>query len=271
MLAGVQDSLWFSTRSALFQGGDAAWQAVAAYGPALERLVARRYPWVRTHEREDLVHDLLIEVREKVLERHDPARGRFRALLQAVVQRRVVDLVRRRAPPPREEAALAALAAPAPEELVAMDLETSLVEAMSACRDRFTQGAGSDPQVLYALADRIVHGLSSAEIAARDGVSVDRVNRLLRRGREEVFRQLLARELELPADDPRLAGLVEVFREALRRPGDVPALLPRVEAGLREPLEELLARFRAGVAQFAGRRDAGGELQRGIALVLEEA
>ena len=268
----MQDSVWFSTRSALFQGGDAAWQAIAAYARPLERLVARRYPWVRAPEREDLVHDLLIEVREKVVARHDPARGPFRALLQAVVQRRVVDLVRRRAPPPLEEAAAAALVAPAEDELLALDLETSLVEAMAACRDRFTQGAGSDPDVLYALADRIVHGRSSQEIAARDGVSVDRVNRLLRRGRDELFRQLLARELELPADDPALAAPLEVFRDCLRRPGDAEALLPRVrDPALRERARELLERVRAGVAQCARQRDASGELQRGIALALEEA
>lgn len=268
----MPDSLWFSTRSALFQGGDAAWQAVAAYAPALERLVARRYPWVRAQEREDLVHDLLIEVRERLVERHDPRRGPFRALLQSVVQRRVVDQVRRRAPAALDEATAAALAAPPAAELLALDLETSLVEAMAACRDRFTQGAASDPQVLYALADRIVHGLSSAEIATRDGVSVDRVNRLLRRGREELFRQLLARELELDPTDPRLPGLVEAFREALRRPGDAALLAAGLpDPALREPLEELLLRFRAGVAQFATRTDAGGELQRGIALALEEA
>lgn len=264
--------MWFTTRTALFRGGDAGWQAVAAYAQPLERLIGRRYPWVRAQEREDLVHDLLLEVHQTLAARHDPGRGPFRALLQAVVRRRVVDLVRRRAAPPLDDAAAETLAAPAAEELEALDVETSLIEAMAACRDRFTQGADADPDVLYALADRIVHGRSNEEIASDAGVSVDRVNRLLRRGREEVFRQLVARELDLARDDPRLRAAVDVFREALRRPGDGAALAARLpDAALAERVDDLLRRFRAGVAQFAGRREAGGELQRGIALVLEDA
>jgi DNA-directed RNA polymerase specialized sigma24 family protein len=265
------DSIWFTTRSALFQGGDAAWEAVAAYAGPLERLIARRFPWVKAQDRDDLVQDLLLEVREKLVARHEPGRGKFRALLQAVVQRRVVDLVRRRAPAPLPEAAGDALAAPPDEEVEALDLESSLVQAMAACRDRFTQGRDRDPDVLYALADRIVHGLPVAAIAKKAGSSVDRVNRLLRRGRDVLFGELLRDQLDLAAGDPRLEPLLELFRETLRRPGDAAALLEaRVEdAALRERAEDLLRRFRAGVTQFAGRTDAGGELQRGLGLALE--
>ncbi|MCO5167438.1 MAG: hypothetical protein M9894_13915 [Planctomycetes bacterium] len=265
----MRDSLWFTTRSALFRGGDAGWEAVAAYAAPLERLLARRYPWVRAPEREDLVQDLLLEVHQTLAARHDPGRGPFRALLQAVVRRRVVDLVRRRSPAPLEDEER--LVAPPEAELDALDVEASLVEAMAACRDRFTQGDDADPDVLYALADRVVHGRSSDEIAAQDGVSVDRVNRLLRRGRDELFRQLLARELEVTPDDPALRPAVGAFREALRRPTEARALVERQrDPRLRERLDEFLARFRAGVARFAGQRDAGGELQRGIAFVLED-
>lgn len=266
----MQDSIWFTTRSTLFKGGDARWQAVAAYAQPLERLIARRFPWVRPQDREDLVHDLLLEVNETLAVRHDPGRGPFRALLQSVVQRRVVDLVRRRAPPPLADGAAEALAAPPAEELDALDLETSLVEAMSACRDRFTQGKDSDPDVLYALADRVVHGRSNEEIAARNGVSVDRVNRLLRRGRDELYRHLLCDQLGLAPDDGRLKALLDVFREALRRPVDARAALERGlrDPALRERLDDLLRRFRAGAAQLS---DRGGELQRGLALVLEDA
>lgn len=271
----MRDSLWFTTRSALFQGGDAAWQAVAAYAQPLERLLARRYPWLRLPDREDLVHDLLVEVHEKVLARHDPGRGRFRALLQSVVQRRVVDLVRRRAPAPLADGADEALAAPAEAELVALDVEAALLEAVSACRDRFTQGADADPDALYALADRIVHGRSSAEIARKDGVSLDRVNRLLRKARDEVQRALLCRELDLDPRDPSLGALSEAFREALRRPGDAALLLERaaLAPGVRERMEDLLARFRAGVEQWTSRpsSEAAGELLRGLSLVLEGA
>lgn len=269
----MADSLWFTTRSALFQGGDAAWEAVAAYAGPLERLVARRFPWVKAQDRDDLVQDLLLEVREKLVARHEPGRGKFRALLQAVVQRRVVDLVRRKAPPPLPDGAAETLAGPADDEVEALDLESSLVQAMAACRDRFTQGKDKDPDVLYALADRIVHGLPVEAIAKKAGSSVDRVNRLLRRGRDVLFGQLLRDQLDLEPDDPRLPRLLDTFRETLRRPGDAAALLEaRIQdAALRERAEDLLRRFRAGVAQFAGRTDAGGELQRGLALALEEA
>jgi len=267
----VQDSLWFTTRSALFQGGDAAWQAVAAYAAPLDRLVARRWPWVRTADREDLVHDLLVEVHQSIAPRHDAGRGKFRALLQTVVARRVVDLVRRKAPAALDAATEASLVAPARDELEALDVEAALLDAMAACRDRFTQGRDADPDVLYALADRVVHGLAVNEIARKGGVSVDRVNRLLRRGRDEVFCQLLARELELPPDDPRLPSALEVFQRTLRRPGDAAALLEEhvQEPPLRGQLEELLGRFRAGVARFAETAGKGGELGRGLALVLE--
>ena len=161
--------------------------------------------------------------------------------------------------------------APAPAELEALDVEAALLDAMAACRDRFTQGRDADPDVLYALADRIVHGLAVNEIARKGAVSVDRVNRLLRRGRDEVFRQLLARELELPPDDARLPSALEVFQRALRRPGDAAALLEEhvKDPTLRDRLDEWMARFRAGVARFAETAGKGGELGRGLSLVLE--
>lgn len=261
----MQESIWFTTRSALFRGGDAAWEAVAAYEQPLGRLIARRYPWVKPQDREDLVQDLLVEVQGKLVERHDPGRGPFRALLQAVVQRRVVDLVRRRSPAALEERQAADLAAPPVDELEALDLEAHLIEALAACRDRFTQGKERDPDVLYALADKIVHGLSVAEIALKNAVSVDRVNRLLKRGRDEVLRHLAATELGLAQEDPRLPGVVEAFREALRSPRELGPLLERIrDVGLRERTELLLRRFFAGAARFGG----SGELQRGIALAL---
>jgi DNA-directed RNA polymerase specialized sigma24 family protein len=266
----VTQSMWFTTQSALFQGGGRAWEAAAAYIGPLERLLARRYRWLSVEDREDLLQGILIEIKEQLAPRHDRERGKFRALLQTVVKRRVADHLRARKGEALSEEQADSLSAPAEPELVALDVEASLVEALAACRDHFTQGTQSDPAVLYALADRIVHGRSNAEIARREGVSVDRVARLLRRGREVVFRRLLASELDLPVADGRLDVALEVFKVALRDPGQTRARLDAIPPSAeRDRLEDFLARFRAGLTHFAPRLGEGGEFQRGVSLVLE--
>jgi len=265
----VQDSLWFTTRSALFRPGDDAWNEVAAYAEPLGRLLERRYRWLPQADRDDLVQTILIEMKEKLVERHDRTRGRFRALLQAVVKRRIADALRRRRAEPLDEARADSLAAPDDSAVEALDLETGLVEAVAACRDRFTQGKDADPDVLYALADRIVHGLSNVEIARKDGVSVDRVARLLRRGRDAVFAHLLRRETGLDEADRRFKRALELFKEFLRRPAEATRLVADLpEDDLREELTSFLARFSAALPHFEGAAD--DEFQRGLELVLAE-
>jgi DNA-directed RNA polymerase specialized sigma24 family protein len=227
--------------------------------------------WLEEGDREDLAQDVLLEMKQKLVGAHDCSRGRFRALLQAVVKRRVIDHLRKVRPTPLPEAAADSLAAPAEEEVEALDLETSLLDAVAACRDRFTQGRHKDPDVLYALVDRLVHGLSSAEIARRNGVSPDRIARLLRRGRDAVFHNLLSRELEIPEGDPRLKGAVTVWKRLLRTPRAAASLLEETpDTTVRERLEELLSRFQAALPHFRGDDSVRGrELARGIELVFE--
>ncbi len=267
----MQDSLWFSTRSALFTGGDAAWQEVARYGEPLRRLLARRYRWMPEADREDLVQDVLIEMKQKLAPGHDRSRGRFRALLQAVVKRRVVDRLRRARPEHLDHAAADALSAPAEEEVDALDLEGALLEAVAACRDRFTQGRHKDLAVVYALADRLVHGRTNAEIAARDGVSVDRVARLLRRGRDAVFAHLLGEELAVDEDDPALKEALEAFKGWLRTPRERVRHLERVrDPRRREQVDAFVERFSAALPAFRGDDSARGrELARGIELIFD--
>ena len=58
----MEDSLWFTTRSALFEPGDAAWSEVVRYEEPLRRLLARRYGrWLHEAERDDLLHEILVE------------------------------------------------------------------------------------------------------------------------------------------------------------------------------------------------------------------
>ncbi len=267
----MQDSLWFSTRSTLFQGGDAAWQEVARYAEPLRRLLARRYRWLPEGDRDDLVQDVLIEMQQRLAPGHDRARGKFRALLQAVVQRRVVDRLRRARPAALEGAAAEALEAPPPAEVEALDLEGALLEAVAACRDRFTQGRHKDPEVLYALVDRLVHGKSNAQIAAASGVSVDKVARLLRRGRDAIFSHLLRDELGLAPDDRALGPALEAFKAWLRAPRERLRHLERVpDEGLRERLDELIERLQAALPAFRGDDSVRGrELARGIELIFE--
>lgn len=264
-MAAAEESWFFSTRSALFQGGDEAWAAVAAYERPLRRLLERRHPWVGPEDREDLVQGLLVDIKERLSQRHDPARGPFRALLQTALARRVSNLRRRRRPDALTDPD--ALAAPTTQEIDALDLEASLLEAFARCRDRFSQGPQRDPQVLFALADRIVHGRTNVEIARAGAISVDRVARLLRRGREVVLERLVARELGLEEGDPRLGPAAELLGESWRAPGRTRALLEAFPArSLAGSLEELLLRLRAALPHLdAGQ---GSELRRGLELLL---
>src|SRR5947209_6599000 len=132
----MEDSIWFTTRSALFRPGDAAWNEIAAYGEPLRRFLTRRYPWLEEADRDDLVQDVLIEMKAALAPKHDRSRGEFRALLQTVVKRRVADRLRRRRAEPFDEILTETLAAPQEAEVEALDLETRLLEAVSACRDR---------------------------------------------------------------------------------------------------------------------------------------
>jgi len=252
---------WFSTRSALLSQ-DPAWEQVAPYLEPLHRLIARRYPWVGTHDRDDLVQELLVEIKATLAARHDPSRGKFRSLLASVVHRRVVDLLRAKRPgglPPDLEAT-------PPPELVTLDLEASLQHAFAACRDRFTQGPDQDHDVLYALVDRVVHGKTNAEIARANGVSPHRVARLLRRARRTVFEALVTREVGLGPGDPRLEPAAVWLSLALRDPHEAQRGAPQLEPTLAEALEELGAQLRDH-GGWVGDADA---LRRGLAVVLEE-
>jgi hypothetical protein len=93
--------------------------------------------------------------------------------------------------------------------------------------------------------------------------------RLLSRGRQAIFRNLLARELEVAVADQRLEACVAVFKKALRQPRRVADLVEEAPADLREALGEFLARFQASLPQFRGdRSERGRELERGLELIL---
>lgn len=262
----VHDSLWFTTRSALFLPGDHAWDEVARYEAPLRRLLARRYArQLEDATRDDLVQDALIEIKESLTRTYDRSRGRFRALLQTVVARRVVDALRRKRPdplPPGE------LTAPTPEAFDDLDLEAGLIDAVTACRDRFSGGPHKDLDALHALSDRLIHGKTSVQIAAEAGVRRDVISRRLAKARDVIYTHLLAAELSLPPDDPALARCVVAFRKLLRTPSDARATLDALPDH-RESLEAFWTRFRAALPRFRGDETAAGrELAEGVALIL---
>jgi DNA-directed RNA polymerase specialized sigma24 family protein len=265
----LSESIWFTTRSALFRPGDAAWNEIAAYAGPLRRLLDRRYGWLPESERDDVVQDVLLEMKQGLVVRHDERRGRFRALLQTVVERRVADRHRHRRARSLDSAFEESLGAPPLEEVAALDLEALLIEAVAACRDRFTQGAARDHDVVFALSDRVVRGLTNVEIAKATGASEDRVARLLERARDAIFAHLLERELAVTPDE----GALSAFKEALRRPREAARTLEKLrDPGLAERLEGLVAGLRAALERSAGDDTASGqELRAGLAFVLGSA
>jgi len=271
----VTDSLWFTTRSGLLRGGaDERWRAAAEYADPLARLLERRYRWIPEGDRDDLVQEVVIEIQGALAERHDPSRGKFRALLQAVLARHVADRARKRRPEPLSGEAESSLAAPPDEDDVrALDLETALVAAVREARDRLTQGKARDQDALYALVDRVVHGRADGEIARREGVSADAVARRLERARDEVFLALVRREVGLEEGTPALALAAEAFKDGLRRPREERERLAALPASARpEEVGALLARVRAALPGLArtceGGTVAGRELRRGLELTL---
>ncbi len=260
---GTEESFWFSTRSDLFRA-EAGWPAIAAYRPSLLRYLASRYPRLSSHDCEDLASGIMLEMRERLVPRHDPSRGRFRQLLQVAIRHRVIDFLRRQRPAlPLDEDP----PAPLDHEVDALDLEVGLLEAMAAARDSLTQGPEADPEALYAFADRVVHGRSNRAIAQASGVSVDRVARLLRRVRERVLTALLRRELD---SEEALEAAGALVRKCWQRPVLRARLLEQMpDAGLRAELEAFLTRFEAARGAFPSLSSpAGEELQRGLRLLL---
>jgi len=267
----VHESFWFTTRSTLFAPGDEAWQEIGRYEQPLRRLLARRYARALSEEdRRDLLQDILIEIREKLTRTFDPSKGKFRALLQTVVARRVVDQLRKAKAQPLGPALEAELQAPPAADWDALDLEAALIEAVGNCRDELSGGPTKDLAVLHALTDRLVHGMTATEIAQRDGVSRDRASRLLTKGRDAIFRHLLARELGAEASGERVASSVAVFKRMLRRPTQAQEHLATLEdAALSEQLGEFWGRFRSSLPRFEGDLTAAGrELAHGVELIL---
>lgn len=248
----MADGDWFTTRSALFKPGDHVWNEVARYEGPLEAYLTQRYSHPRwgldDADRADLLQSILLEIKELLVERYDRTRGQFRALLRTVIARKVRKLAqekRRTLPEPQEP-----LPAPEVEDVDSLDLETSLLAALTDCHDHYVEAQELD--VVWVLSDRLVHGLKSTEVARKRGLSERQVGGRLQRARERIFAALLSRELDLPRGGPELAPCVEAFRACLREPRRQTRIADELPSSLREPFEDFMRRFRATLRLFRG-------------------
>lgn len=211
---------WQTTLTAI-RRGEPDWAAIAGYEGPVRRYLARRYPDLPADERDDLAQDVLLTMRERLVERHDERVGRFRWLLVTAIRNRVLDHLRRRRAGSLEVPE--ALADPGQRDLDAIDLEARIVSAVRAVHDRYAHGPAPDRELVYVLAGALVHGLSNREIARREGLSADQVKRKLQRAREEILLELFSGLLEgAPASAARCADLT---RACLRSPRQQTRLL----------------------------------------------
>lgn len=257
---------WHTTLTAI-RRGEPDWRAIAAYEPPVRRFLARRCPALGEAERDDLVQELLVAMRERIVPGYDPGVGAFRAFLQTAIVNRVRDhLRRRRAQGGLDADALASDVGPTEAEVDALDLEAAIVGAVRAVHDR--HAAARDLELVYVLSGVLVHGLSNKEVARREGLSVDQVKRRLQQAREEILIEVF-RALVPEQPEPRLVRCADLARACLRAPRQEARLLEaEPDARAREAVGAFTRRLREAHALFDG--PAGGEdLLRGVRAIFD--
>tara|TARA_R110002072_G_scaffold73506_1_gene175001 strand:- start:147 stop:959 length:813 start_codon:yes stop_codon:yes gene_type:complete len=240
--------LWHTTLSAI-QRGEPDWQAIATYESPVRRYLARRFRALPGSERDDLLQEILLAMRERVVPGYQAEVGSFRSFLAVSIHNAVRDHLRRQRPSKDlaleehrlEDLAEGDLEAGIPEaEVLALDLEARLLAAVRAVHDRYARGAEADLSLVYVLSGALVNKLSNKEIAKREGLSSDQVKRKLQRLRGEILSHLFGGLLPgLPRSEA--ARCADLARQCLRT--------PRQEARLLEdsPHAEVVAALTAAV------------------------
>jgi DNA-directed RNA polymerase specialized sigma24 family protein len=261
---------WFTTLSAI-RRGEPLWEAIEPYEAPVRRFLAARWPRLAADARDDLVHDVLLLMRERLVAGYEAGRGPFRQLLKTAISNKVRDRFRRRGDAPLGDDTPEIAAAsdfPSDDEIVAIDLEAEIARAVRLVHDRHAFSEGGEKKLVYALAGVLVHGLGESEIARKEGLSRDQVKRLLARAREEIVGALMIALLPeaAPAVRSRAADLA---RACLREPRREAILLEdEKDARVREAAGSLAARLREARARPLG---AGGDdFARGIAAIFDE-
>ena len=234
--------LWQTTLSAI-QRGEPDWQAIAAYESPIRRYLARRFSALPASERDDLLQEILLAMRERVVPGYRAEVGSFRSFLAVSIHNAVRDHLRRKRPTldlALEEHDLAAEGAVAEGEVLALDLEARLLRSVRAVHDRYARGPAADLSTVYVLAGVLVHKLSNRELAKREGLSVDQVKRTLQRVRGEILTDLFLGLLPgLPSSEATRCA--ELARRCLRTPRKQGRLLEG------DPQEEVIASLIAAV------------------------
>lgn len=258
---------WLTTLSAI-RAGHADWSAITAYEVPVRRYLARRFPGLDAAERDDLVQEVLLAMRERIVPAYDARRGRFRSLLVSAVANKARDLLKRARPgaltsEPADDA-------PSVADLDAIDLEALIVQAVRAVHDQATAGPEPDLELVWVLSGVLVHGRSGAEVARREELSVDQVKRRLQEARAAILGHVLRELLGPDALPGRVARAAELARGCLRDPrAGSRALEDEPDLGVQAAVRGLVDGLR-GLSARAGRGSDPGELDllRGVEAVL---
>ncbi len=264
-------SFWQSTCSALRDGQEPSWDDVLDYERPLRLLLTTRYPQRYITDMDDLVQEILLDLKQQVYQRYNREKGRFRAFLCGVVRIKLLDRHKRR----RRLRPLDQI--PEPEALsevesLSVDLVADILGALRRWHDKYASASDERLTRVYVLAGRLIHDLSYKEIAAREGISTSSVKRTLAAARAEIIGDLLYNTIDLATSDragidwQRLGLRV---REVLSRPQKHAEVLARVETpALRRALERWLDVYTLALKHLPGGLDASGEeLRRGLEVI----
>ncbi|MBL4849310.1 MAG: sigma-70 family RNA polymerase sigma factor [Planctomycetes bacterium] len=232
---------WHTTLSTI-RRGDPDWQAIASYEGPIRRYLARRYGRLGLNERDDLLQEILLAMRERVIPRYDAGVGPFRSFLSTAIRNAVIDHYRRTRPTLDVDLEAHRLEAPDPDEAQTIDLEARLLRAVRGVHDRYARGPDADLSQVYVLSGALVDRLSNKEIANREGLSVDQVKRKLQHTRGEIL-TLLFQDLLPGSNKSEVTRCADLARSCLRT--------PRKEARLLEdePQAEVVAAFTRAVRE----------------------
>ena len=76
---------WLTTLTAI-QRGEPDWRAIAAYETPVRRFLHQRFGNLPAAERDDLLQEILLAMRERIVGSYDPDRGRFRSFLRTAIR-----------------------------------------------------------------------------------------------------------------------------------------------------------------------------------------
>ncbi len=248
--------LWQTTCSALRDGREPDWQAVADYRRPLLVLLARRFPNLDVQAREDLVHDVLLDIKQSLHGKYDSRKGRFRSFLHTVVHNRVLKHFRSRR---RERSQQLFEVEVAVSEADSIEVEL-VAEALGAVRRWLERAGPLGLRQVSVFSRQVGAGESIEVIAGAEQLPPHTVKRWLREARLAIVHDLLDHTLDLPAgiDVARLAGIA--LRALARRTSQRLAVLADVaDAQVRASLEGWLHSFKAALSGFVRHETAASE------------